>query len=118
LWEEDSFVFTRKKIFKTTRLLWYQLSSFAGRRQWQPAGLRAFLKGSFFTFCLDAKSNKKVKAPEKWLKIEAWACTKRNSPEESFGRIGVPAQAVVLCLRDDCVVSPTAQPSIFFTPFF
>jgi len=62
--------------------------------------------------------NKKVKAPEKWLKMEAWACTKRNSPEESFGRIGVPAQAIVLCLRDDCVVSPTAQPSIFLTPFF
>jgi hypothetical protein len=24
---------------------------------------------SLFTFCLDAKSNKKIKAPEKWLKM-------------------------------------------------
>jgi hypothetical protein len=36
------------------------------------------------TFCLDAKSSKKIKAVEKWLKITAFALKPANSPEQSF----------------------------------
>jgi hypothetical protein len=73
------------------------------------------LKETIFTFCLDAKSNKKIKAPEKMLKFISFRYNERCS-------VGLQNRSVLLknghLNKAKTVRCLTLHSTNFLTPFF